>query len=97
MKNDLFIQRCLRIKDLDAVRDGPKPPLPKPPFPMLALFLLYCYLFQMAKPKNPRPTTIMLKKTKFKNKNSYTGILKFPRSNQLPLELFCELIDANAT
>ena len=40
----------------------PEEPFMPPPKLLIALFLVYCCLFQMAKAKKPIPTIIMLKR-----------------------------------
>jgi hypothetical protein len=58
-------QRRFLSKDL--LRELPNPGPEEDPFMppaklLIALFLEYCCLFQMAKPKKPMPTIIMLRK-----------------------------------
>ena len=87
-------QRRFLSKDL--LRELPNPGPEEDPFMppaklLIALFLEYCCLFQMAKPKKPMPTIIMLRKEEL-GRNTYAGILKLEKSNHPVLAASFELL-----
>lgn len=62
----MIFQRRFLSRDLLSELPNPPPeePFIPPPKLLIALFFVYCCLFQMAKAKKPMPTIIMLKRVR---------------------------------